>query len=221
MDDCTVAGQTATCPRDGVVQVFIEVGDGDDTVVGGPGDDVILGGEGGDTLRGGDGDDFFDMGLGQNLPPEEQFAFDSVNGDLGFNTLSFASRTSTVRTDGAGNPIGIMIDWNPARDFIVDTDGAFKGITDSIQRLVGTQFDDEIVGGYAAEELVGGAGKDTLCGGLGVDTVDYSDRTSPVHVTLDGDRATDPRPGDSACGRPRREPHGSEGAVPPRAPRLP
>ena len=49
-----------------------------------------------------------------------------------------------------------------------------------------------MVGGYAAEELVGGAGKDTLCGGLGVDTVDYSDSTSPVHVTLDGDMPTDP-----------------------------
>ena len=173
-------------PRDGVVQVFIEVGDGDDIVNGGPGDDIILGGPGGDIIDAREGDDFMDTGLGKVGLPQ-----DFANGGLGFNTLSFASRTSSVRRDVGGNVLGVMVDFRPDRDFMIDTDASLKSM-DAIQRIVGTGFDDEIIGGYAAEELVGGAGKDTLCGGLGVDTVDYSDRTSPVHVTLDGDMPTDP-----------------------------
>jgi len=202
-DDCTVSGQTATCPRDGVVQVFIEVGDLDDNVNGSPGDEVILGGPGGDALFGDAGDDFMDTGLGQPPgTPEEQFAQDTADGSGGFNTISFASRTESIRRDTAVPPnvLGVMVDQRPDRQITVDTDGSFKKLN-NMQRIVGTQFDDEIVGGYAAEELVGGDGKDprgdgkdTLCGGLGVDTVDYSDRTSPVHVTLDGDSdmPTDP-----------------------------
>ena len=64
-------------------------------------------------------------------------------------------------------------------------------------------------------------GKDTLCGGLGVDTVDYSDSTSPVHVTLDGDMPTDQDLAIQLIADPDESPDRSEGAVPARAPRLP
>ena len=176
---CTVAGQTATCPRAGVTLVVIEVLDGNDTVDGGPENDYILGGDGGDALDGFEGDDTIDTGLGD---PLFEF-FDTANGGTGFNTITFASRP-------AGGS-GVMIDNRPDRDFAIDTDGSSETM-DAMQVLVGTPNDDEMIGAYTSEVLVGGPGADTLCGGLGNDTVDYSSSTLPVRVTLDGDMPTDP-----------------------------
>ena len=168
----------ATCPRDGVTLVVIEVLDGNDTVDGGPENDYILGGDGGDALDGFEGDDTIDTGLGD---PLFEF-FDSANGGTGFNTITFASRP-------AGGS-GVMIDNRPDRDFAVDTDGSSESM-DAMQVLVGTPNDDEMIGAYTSEVLIGGPGADTLCGGLGNDTVDYSSSTLPVRVTLDGDMPTD------------------------------
>jgi Ca2+-binding RTX toxin-like protein len=175
-DGCTVVGSTATCPRAGFTLVVIEVLDGDDFITGSDGAEFIIGGAGEDVTEAHGGDDTIDTGPGRS-------GLEQTNGGPGFNTMTFASRPVGGR--------GVIVDNRPDRDFAIDTDGTFESM-DSIQRLIGSPNNDEMVGSYAAEVLIGGPGADTLCGGLGVDTVDYSSSTDPVHVTLDGTMTTDP-----------------------------
>ncbi len=54
--------------------------------------------------------------------------------------------------------------------------------------LTGGSADDNLQGGDGNDRLDGGLGADTLDGGAGHDVADYSLRTSPVGVSLDGDR---------------------------------
>ena len=178
---CVVAGQTATCPAAGVTQVFIEVLDQADTVLGGPGDDTILGGSGGDFLDGRDGDDTLDSGLGDPLDE----SFDVSVGGGGFNTITFS--LDPERTAFAPGPVQM----DKRNDEAFDSDGKGESIL-NVNKLVGTPSDDEIIGGHQAETLVGLGGADTLCGGLGLDTVDYSGSAAGVTVTLDGTQPTDP-----------------------------
>jgi len=178
---CSVAGQTATCPAAGVTQTFIEVLDGNDEVDGGPGDDTILAGSGGDNLDGREGDDTIDSGLGD----PSGATFDFSLGGPGFNTLTFSLDPERAAT--APGPVSVDMREN----FAIDSDGRAEQAIKFTQ-LIGTPFDDEIVGGHEAEMLVGLGGADTLCGGLGVDTVDYSRSTQGVTVTLDGTQPTDP-----------------------------
>jgi Ca2+-binding RTX toxin-like protein len=185
---CVVTGNAATCPAADVDRVSAAVFDGNDTVTmnvaprkgtilrGGAGHDTLTGGAGPDDVGGGDGDDTIDSGLGRDL----------VVGDSGYNTLTFASRTGPVRIDKRD-------------DIAYDADGIADVIL-NLTELVGTPFDDEIVGGHQAEVLVGLGGSDYLCGGLGVDTVDYSSSTAPVQVTLDGLDAIDTSGADPPLG---------------------
>lgn len=53
-------------------------------------------------------------------------------------------------------------------------------------RLFGEAGADRLTGGAADDLLDGGIGSDTLAGGAGRDTVDYSARTAPVTVSLNG-----------------------------------
>ena len=105
-DACSVAGNTATCPRAGVTLVVIEVLDGNDTVDWRPGDDYILGGDGGDALDGFEGDDTIDTGLGDPLASSST----PSNGGTGFNTITFASRP-----EGGAAAICIRLTTAPTR----------------------------------------------------------------------------------------------------------
>ena len=53
-------------------------------------------------------------------------------------------------------------------------------------RLSGGNGNDKITGGPADDVLMGDAGADSLSGGAGRDTADYSARTAPVAVSLNG-----------------------------------
>src|SRR5439155_4973420 len=52
--------------------------------------------------------------------------------------------------------------------------------------LTGGSVNDTLHGDNDNDILVGGLGADTLNGNAGTDTADYSARTNPVTVTLDG-----------------------------------
>ena len=53
--------------------------------------------------------------------------------------------------------------------------------------LIGSSAANRLEGGLGNDWLRGGAGDDTLIGGLGVDTADFSDATSAVAITLNGE----------------------------------
>jgi hypothetical protein len=67
-----------------------------------------------------------------------------------------------------------------------EQDDTISQTTAIASRLSGGPGNDRITGGPGDDVLRGEAGADTLTGGGGRDAADYSDRTNPVTVTLDG-----------------------------------
>jgi Ca2+-binding RTX toxin-like protein len=68
----------------------------------------------------------------------------------------------------------------------IDQDDTITQNTPIASRLLGGNGNDKISGGPGDDVLVGEGGADILAGGGGRDTADYSARTAPVAVSLDG-----------------------------------
>ncbi len=127
---------------------------GNDTLNGGANNDILDGGAGDDTLNGGTGDDTLKGGAGA----------DAMNGGDGYDTATYASASSKVTIDlKTGNNKG---------DALGDT-------FSSIERIIGTKYDDIFVSGLEAIDFDGRDGHDT---------VDYS--TSSAGITVDLDAGT-------------------------------
>ncbi len=138
---------------------------GNDVLVGGDADNELFGGQGNDHLDGGGGDDQLDGGSGDDVLAQSAApdGVDTLIAGTGTDTITYAARSEAVR-------IGV--------DGLAD-DGA-PGEGDNV-------MDGEVlIGGMGDDTLAGGPGAQTLDGGPGRDTADYSDRTDPVSVSLDG-----------------------------------
>lgn len=166
-------------------------GSGDDSLSGGSGSDLIDGGEGGmdmvvyagsasavtvdlvnqtatggdadgDTLRGiegvtgtsfddvltgDDNDNFFRPGLGA----------DQVIGGAGFDTIDYSDAAFRV-----------LVSINGASG-TQDTGGSDQDFLDSIEGIIGSQFDDRLNGSIIDEVIIGGAGDDIIKGRGGND----------------------------------------------------
>ena len=189
---------------DSVVHVAVTLrgGSGDDSLtslVGG----VLEGGDGNDrlgaegsaaTLDGGAGDDTVN---GNTANP---FAT-AIIGGAGNDLLDYSFRAARLHisldglaNDGAageGDNVGSDIETilgGSNRDVIVGDDGpnVFLG-NGGRDVLVGMGGNDTLSGGNKNDVLIGGLGADQLIGSAGLsDTVDYSERTAPLTLTLDG-----------------------------------
>jgi Ca2+-binding RTX toxin-like protein len=130
-------------PTQGVDNIHTDV----ENVTGGAGNDRIVGSAAANALVGGGGTDTL-IGLGGNDVLEPGGGADTLDGGPGLDTASYADAPSGVSADLlAGTGSG---DGN-------DTLG-------SIERLVGSAFDDHLVGSQGSNQLTGGAGNDTLQG---------------------------------------------------------
>lgn len=110
------------------------------------GDDALIGRGGDDTLLGGPGDDLLRPGLGG----------DDVDGAEGRDTVSFADATARVRvnlTDGFAIGQG-------DEDVLV-----------ALEKVIGSSFDDFVVGAVGRNVIKGGDGDDTLDGQSGPDDI--------------------------------------------------
>uniref|UniRef100_UPI00260C08C0 calcium-binding protein n=2 Tax=unclassified Novosphingobium TaxID=2644732 RepID=UPI00260C08C0 len=144
-------------------------GTANDTLIGGAGSDVLRGNAGADSLYGGVGDDTLDGGAGADL----------LDGGAGVDTVDYSASNAGVQVSVDGS---------------VSTGGAAEGdMLLSIERLIGSSFndtlqgtvaDDLLVGGAGNDILAGGAGADTLDGGSGFDTADYSAAGAGVTASL-------------------------------------
>lgn len=133
------------------------------------GSNVVSGGGGDDLLDGQSGDDRLDGGPGA----------DQILGGPGVDLLDYSTRTTGVTVNLAGGP------GNGGAD-----DGPGDTIS-GIEKVIGGAGADTLVGNASDNYLKGNAGADTLLGGDGYDVVDYSDRTTPIHVDLDGSAGND------------------------------
>jgi serralysin len=150
-------------------------GDGNDTLSGGKGDDVVYDGLGNDSVAGNSGNDKFVAGEGN----------DSYDGGAGFDTLDFS-----------GASRGLRVDLNSHVASGMGSD-AMKGI----EGVIGSRFNDTLVGDKNANVFAGGAGDDdfrgrggadAFTGGAGRDTYSWTkkDVNAVDHITdfAKGDR---------------------------------
>jgi Ca2+-binding RTX toxin-like protein len=139
-------------------------GGGDDIIDGGPGADLIRGGPGDDSIFGADGADMLVGGTGG----------DWLLGGDGIDTVSYGASAFAVR---------VTID--PLRND--GTQGEHDKVYPSVERVIGSRFDDRLLGNHRSnvlrgadgddilrgfggpDDLAGGRGDDTIDGGLGTD----------------------------------------------------
>ncbi|MFT3690217.1 hypothetical protein [Paenirhodobacter sp.] len=152
-DDIIFAGGGADSIQGGTGWDWISGGAGNDTLFGGDQDDTIFGGSGNDLIYGGNQMDYLEGGAGadticgispnQNLPPETNATDYAI---AGYKT-SNAAVNINLKTGKAtgGHATGDKL------SFII--------------KLVGSDYNDTLVGDDLPNWLEGGAGADTLDGG--------------------------------------------------------
>ncbi len=169
--------------------------DGANTISGGAGDDVIAGGAGADTLSGDVGNDTFDEGSAPN-------GADVFKGGAGIDTIDYSARSTgvTVTMDGKAADDGDTASHEGDR-IPLDIENCLGG--SGADDITGNTSDNVLAGGAGADVLRGGAGRDrfdegdsanggdTFLGGAGIDIIDYSARSQPLIVTMDGAAAND------------------------------
>jgi serralysin len=142
---------------------------GNDKLYGFAGNDKLDGGAGVDTLDGSTGNDALTGGAGA----------DKLIGGSGTDTASYATAKAAVRANLTNSS--------------TNTGDALGDTYSSIENLLGSAFNDRLVGnsgvnmltgGTGSDTLTGGAGADKLIGGSGTDTASYSDAKAAVRANL-------------------------------------
>lgn len=177
----------------------LEGGIGNDELLGGSGNDVLSGGNGDDSLTGNSGDDELTGGAGSdNL--QGSSGNDTLDGGSGHDTLIAGSGNDTLRGGSGndqlnGNSGNDVLDGGSGNDVInggsgIDTvdysswdsrvivklkESATKGDgTDTlinIENVIGTDYDDKIIGDAKSNEINAGNGNDYAAGHAGDDIV--------------------------------------------------
>ncbi len=136
---------------------------GDDVVYGGVGNDIIYGDsksesaeDGNDTLFGGAGDDIIIGNGGDDLFYSDE-GNDRLYGGAGVDTISFLNESA-----------GITADLN--KEDVIDGTGGRDTVND-FENVIGTNFDDIIVGTISSNSLDGMDGADVLYGHFGEDFI--------------------------------------------------
>jgi len=153
-------------------------------------DDVLVGGTGNNTLSGGNGDDYLlDLSGGDDAFFGEG-GNDTLQGSGGADSYDGGTGIDEVRYNNSGSAVNVNLNTGVAfgGDAVGDT-------FNSVENLVGSQFNDILTGddgvnrleGFLGDDtLQGGLGADILWGGLGFDTADYSDSSVGVDARLLG-----------------------------------
>ena len=132
--------------------------------------DVLTGNNLANRLDGGLGNNTLDGGAGNDVLISRA-GDDVLIGGSGIDTIDYSGATARVSVRLA----------EPAQQ---DTGGAGRDTLSGIENVVGTAFNDRLIGGNGDNMITGGAGDDVLSGGRGFDTASYADATSGVRVDL-------------------------------------
>ena len=144
---------------------------------GNDGNDVLSGADGNDRLFGGGGNDLLSGGAGADLH----------DGGAGFDSADYRGSTAGVAlnmvTGGTGGDAAgdrfVSIERVLGSNFDDSIEGS--AVRDTLMGLAG---DDTLIGGGGNDRLTGGAGADVLDGGAGTDAVYYNAASAGVIVDL-------------------------------------
>lgn len=164
---------------------------------GGNGDDVIAGGIGKDQIKGGAG---FDIIVAQEEDILGAAAGTAAyDGGLDRDIVDFSAWTDAVGIDLGSNNISGDRDWYYT-DFAMGTptslytsgtySGYLRGVTVSIEGVIGGSGNDYIGGDWGANYLEGGAGDDFLNGKYGQDRLVGGDGNDLLQTGIDNDIVT-------------------------------
>ncbi|MEH2257034.1 beta strand repeat-containing protein [Nostoc sp.] len=148
---------------------------GDDIIEGLSGNDILRGGDGNNTLNGGDGDDSLSFGSLSTLVTQ------TVDGGTGNDTLSFSYSSATTGITSTFNPTTNIGAISTTADTTVFS---YKNIEQL--NIIGTDYDDYLLGSNGNDTLPSGNGNDTIDGGAGEDFLDISFSTGD-HLLNGGD----------------------------------
>jgi Ca2+-binding RTX toxin-like protein len=176
-DDSFAIDETAYAVG-GVTAAVIQGMDGNDRLSAGSGTDTLLGGAGDDRLVGGPGNDFVlcddgnDVALGGG-------GNDRLRGDGGDDD----------QLDGGSGDDDVR--GGPGADLVRGGDGADRlgdGADQLDPALAGASWGPDVLEGGPGSDTFDSGPKagDTLIGGAGIDSADYSQRTAPLTIDIDG-----------------------------------
>lgn len=135
----------------------LDGGNGADTMQGDGGNDSLYAGSGNDNLFGGLGNDSLSGGEGDDL----------LNGGADDDTLSGGQGSDTVDYAQHSHASGLEIDIAQGRM----VGGGEADVLFSIENVIGSGFNDSILGDTRSNILRGGGGNDTILGNGGQDTI--------------------------------------------------
>jgi Ca2+-binding RTX toxin-like protein len=137
-------------------------------VIGGSGNDILIGAIEANSLIGGDGDDILGGGPGD----------DFLDGGTGFDTARYSLASAAVTVDlAAGTATG-----GHGNDTLISIERVVG--SDHNDTLLGDTGDNVLEGGAGDDFLAGRAGSDTLDGGAGFDTASYGLASGPISADL-------------------------------------
>jgi Ca2+-binding RTX toxin-like protein len=150
---------------------------GNDTLYGLEGNDVFFGGDGADRLYGSSGNDTFSSGDGSDLIFGGSGSFDAVRyGDL-------ARGSNSTISGFTYNGVYADLTRGIARERAYGTTDTLN----DVEQVLGSRYNDYIVGDTAVNFLSGETGNDFVNGGGGADRLFGSDGNDVLRGGLDGD----------------------------------
>ena len=180
-------------------------GSGDDTFVGQPiagainnkVDNTFTGNDGNDTFDGKWGADKFNGGAGTDTVVYSDRAADEVV-TARIDALPDSGSANDTNAGGQLDRIGADIEnltgggeqdvfTGDQKSNILNGGGGADTVDGQAgdDTVIGGDGDDNLDGGAGVDRIRGGLGNDVIAGSGGTDTVDYTDRTTPVAITLD------------------------------------
>lgn len=197
-DDDTLSGSSGNDVMDG--------GNGNDELTGGSGNDALTGGSGNDTLTGNSGSDILDGGTGNdNLSGGSDNDIlnggdgdDYLIGNSGDDLLNGGTGDDVIN-GGSGIDTVTYADWSKKVSVnLLTRVGSGDGVDEliSIENVIGSDYNDNIVGNRLDNVLTGNDGNDRLVGYTGDDTLHGGDgrdylNGSSGEDTLNGDAGND------------------------------